>query len=139
MSACHFRQKPAVQRPVAPLGGSMLVLKRRPARLDGIVRKSLAPITLKFRKFALTTLRSITKKSQLQVHSTDGNSATTGQTARCSLISQNGQCPPQPKACGDTPNGGTVWQDNGQTPPFKCGTCIDCSDHNCVAVMQQQL
>ncbi|MGZ3723100.1 MAG: hypothetical protein ACXVA9_09230, partial [Bdellovibrionales bacterium] len=63
----------------------------------------------------------------------------TGQTQRGSIISQNGQCPPQPKACGQLPDGGTKWQDHGQTPPFKCGTCVDGSDHLCIAVLQEQL
>jgi hypothetical protein len=85
------------------------------------------------------TAISCTYNTQVQELCTDGVTSATGLTQQGSIISQNGQCPPQPRACGQVPNGGTTWQDHGQTPPFKCGTCIDGSDHLCIAVLQQQL
>jgi hypothetical protein len=63
----------------------------------------------------------------------------TGQTQQGTLISQNGQCPPQPKNCGNIENGQTTWQDDGQTQPYNCGTCVDGTAHLCIATLQQQM
>lgn len=55
------------------------------------------------------------------------------------LIETIGQCPRQPRDCGNLKNGQTDWRVNGQGAPYDCEVCIDGSTRKCVKEKQEQV
>lgn len=55
------------------------------------------------------------------------------------LLETIGQCPRQPRDCGNLKNGQTDWRVNGQGDPYDCEVCIDGSTRKCVKEKEEQV
>jgi hypothetical protein len=70
---------------------------------------------------------------------TDGQVSATENSRQGRLIQTIGQCPAQPRNCGDLKNGETDWRVNGQGAPYDCEVCIDGSTRKCVKAKEEQV
>lgn len=68
----------------------------------------------------------------------DGLISQTGQKRKGSLVRTIGQCPAEPKACGNLASGALEWRKTAKTKVTNCEVCPDGSNRQCLIGVEDQ-